>query len=165
MSKRGFTPLEKIANKLNDKNISADNGLMQASALSLNKKFLTGFTLVEMMVAVSILAIGIVLISRFFLNTVTVLDSLRNRVAAISLLNTKINDLKEKVFEESGSQLGDTQESVIIGNRDAMLSSEISQLVVDELGREINEVKLKLLWNEGGKTKDEVLVTFLPSGK
>jgi len=124
-----------------------------------------GFTLVEMMVAVSILAIGIVLISRFFLNTVTVLDSLRNRVAAISLLNTKINDLEEKVFEEGGSQPGDTQESVIIGSRDAMLSSEISQLIVDELGREINEVKLKLLWNEGGKTKDEVLVTFLPSEK
>jgi len=122
-----------------------------------------GFTLVEMMVAVSILAIGIVLISRFFLNTVTVLDSLRNRVAAISLLNVKINDLEEEVLEEGGILPDSAHESVTIGNRDAMFSSEISQLVIDELGREINEVKLKLLWNEGNRTKDEVLVTFLPS--
>jgi len=125
--------------------------------------------LVELMVTVSILAVGIVMVLRSFLSVSAALDSGSNRIAAMQLLETKMNELEFKAKEEGGVLLETKQEEVVIGNRDAILKLEIVHLSTPEFGIEeqggnkekINEVKLTLLWKEANIDKDSILVTYL----
>jgi prepilin-type N-terminal cleavage/methylation domain-containing protein len=124
-----------------------------------------GFTLVELMIAVSILCIGIVLVLRSFLNTASALESLHNQITAIQYLETKINALEQKAFQEEGVQPGDTQEELALGSRNALFRSEIHSLDIEELREDVNEIKMSLSWQEENKEKNELLVTYLPNKK
>ncbi len=125
-----------------------------------------GFTLVELMIAVSILCIGIVLVLRSFLNTASALNSLHNRIIAIQYLETKINALEQKALQDGGVQAGDTQEElVMLGSRNAVFKSEIHSLDVEELKEDVNEIKMSLSWQEANKEKNEVLVTYMENKK
>jgi prepilin-type N-terminal cleavage/methylation domain-containing protein len=120
-----------------------------------------GFTLVELMIAVSILTIGVVMVLRSFLNSAGVLDSLSNRLDAIAIIEDKIDELQEKVLEESGLEASSATEDLTVGNRNAILHSDVGTSSVEG----INEVRLSLSWQEGNKSKDETLVVYLPSKK
>jgi len=132
-----------------------------------------GFTLVELMVTVSILAVGIVMVLRSFLSISAALDSGNNRIIAMQLLEEKMNALEQKAKEDAGVLLETKEEEVKVGNRDATLKLEITHLntpefEVDESAEEkdkdkekINEVKLTLFWKEAGINKDTILVTYL----
>jgi len=121
-----------------------------------------GFSLVELMIAVSILSVGIVAVLTSFLNSASLLDSLHNRLAAINFLEGKISDLRQKAIEEDGIEPDSSQEEIALGNRRAEFRLEIQPLDVEELKDYINEAKFSLSWQEGNKNKDESLVTYLP---
>ena len=122
----------------------------------------SGFSLVELMIAVSILSIGIVVVLTSFLNSASLLDSLQNRIMSVNLLEVKISDLRQKAIEEGGVEPDSSQEEIALGNRSATFKLEIQPLDVEELKDYINEVKLSLSWQEGNKNKNESLVTYLP---
>jgi len=124
-----------------------------------------GFTLVELMIAVSILCIGIVLVLRSFLNTASALNSLHNRIMAIQYLETKINALEQKALQDGGVQTGDTQEESVLGSHNALFRSEIYPLSIEEFKDEVNEIRMSLFWREANKEKNEVLVTYLLNKK
>jgi Tfp pilus assembly protein PilE len=129
------------------------------------------FTLVELMVTVSILAIGIVLVLRSFLSISAALDSGSNRIMAMQLLEDKMNALEQKAKAEAGVFLETKEEETRLGNRDATLKLQVVSLSTPEFplsGQEeeidkekINEVKLTLLWKEAGIEKDTILSTYL----
>jgi len=127
------------------------------------------FTLVELMVTVSILAVGIVMVLRSFLSISAALDSGSNRIIAMQLLEEKMNALEQKAKEDAGLFLETKEEQVRIGNRDAILKLEVVHLETPEFGIEeqeqdkdkINEVKLMLLWKEASIDKDSILITYL----
>jgi len=121
-----------------------------------------GFSLVELMIAVSILSVGIVAVLTSFLNSASLLDSLHNRLAAINFLEGKISDLRQKAIEEDGIEPDSSQEEIALGNRRAEFKLEIQPLDVEELKDYINEAKFSLSWQEGNKNKEESLVTYLP---
>lgn len=124
----------------------------------------SAFTLVEMMVAVCILAVGITLVGRSFITTVSVMDSLQTRIEAFYLLGVRMNELEELAFKDNGIETGESQEEITLGKRKAVFKSEVKPL--DEEGFEdINQVKLRLVWQEGAFDKDAVLVTYLPGKK
>jgi len=128
-----------------------------------------GFTLVELMVTVSILAVGIVLVLRSFLSISAALDSGSNRIMAMQLLEDKMNALEQKAKEDAGLFLETKEEQARIGNRDAILKLEVVHLSTPEFGIEeeeqdkdkINEVKLMFLWKETNIDKDSILITYL----
>ena len=140
-------------------------------------KRMEGFTLVELMVTVSILAVGIVMVLRSFLSISSTLDSGSNRIIAMQLLEAKMNMLEQKEKEETGVLTETKEEEVRVGNRDATLKLEITHLntpefEVDESAEEkakdkekINEVKLTLFWKETGIYKDAILVTYLKNNE
>ncbi len=124
----------------------------------------TGFTLVEMMVAVCVLAIGITLVSRSFINTVSVMDTMQNRIAAAYFLGARMNGIEEAALNKDGLKIGDLSEETTINGRGAVFTSEITPLE-EEGFEDINQVKLTLSWKEGAVGKDAVLVTYLPNRK
>lgn len=115
------------------------------------------------MVTVSILGIGIVLISRSFLSTLSVLDSMQNRVSALYLLSARMSALEEDTLGDDSLKTGETQEETALGNRQATFKSEIVPLDIEGFSDYVNEVRLSLFWSEGHKSKDEILVAYLPS--
>jgi len=121
-----------------------------------------GFSLVELMIAVSILSIGIVAVLGSFLNSAYLLDSLQNRLMAINFLEAKISDLRQKAIEEEGVDPDSSQEEITLGNRLAEFKLEIEPLDVEGLKDYINKAKLSISWQEGNKSKEGSLVTYLP---
>ena len=145
----------------------------------------SGFTLIELMIAVSILTIGIVAVLRSFLSSQNFLDVAQNKVLAIRILDEKMDQIeesrrveaalpKEEDAEQEGQATAQTEETeeIIIGNRKALLKQETSFLEQDvqenneETGQalqavsRIEEVKLTISWREGEKQKDEVLAAY-----
>ena len=125
----------------------------------------SSFTLVEMMVAVSILGIGIVLIARSLLNSLSALDSLQNRIVAVCFLGYKMNGLEEETLREKGIKPEEAQEEADFGVRKADFKKEITAIDIEEMKDDLNVAKLTLYWTEGVKQKDEALVTYLPNKK
>lgn len=140
-------------------------------------RVLAAFTLVELMVAVSILAIGMVFVLRSFLTTSGALDTCVNRIAAIQILESKMDKLEEETMLQQGLSLAsETTEDVYIGERKASYKSEIKPLSADGMDQEtqnmvpdleeaVNVVTLSLLWKEGNTDKDEILAAYFNNKK
>jgi prepilin-type N-terminal cleavage/methylation domain-containing protein len=144
-----------------------------------------GFTLVELMVAVSILSIGIVMVARSFLMATSVLDSSRNSLEAIKFLEEQVAWLIQLEHEEGGVEEGGSTEQVFLGGRPAEWSlemvlaeppieSEVTDVVaedptggVDEeeetrvFTEDLIEATLRLSWREGHRDTSESWVTYL----
>lgn len=124
-----------------------------------------GFTLVELMVAVSILCIGIIFVLRSFIASASALDYTRNRLLAMQVLQEKIAELEQEAVEKGGTQPAEISEELQLGNRTADYKLEVTPLEEEELKEEINKAEMSLFWKENGRQKDEILVTYFPNKK
>jgi len=124
------------------------------------------FSLIELMVAVTILSVGIILVVRSFLGSSTALDASYNRAQAVKFLDNKLADLESKAFLEKGSvRLSSSKEETSIGMRKAVFSSEIYNLDTDSKEKYLNEVDYTLAWKEGNIEKNEIIATYLRNAK
>jgi len=124
------------------------------------------FTLVELMISVSILAIGIVLVLRSFLSTSTALDISQDYVEAIMLLQGKMSELEERVKLNSGVEPGEESTTITFLEHDAVFSKKITE--VAETGEDgktelsgFSEVELKLAWKQSNRDRDAILGTYI----
>jgi len=125
--------------------------------------FRKGFSLVELMVTVSILSVGIVGILRSFLTSASSLDSMSNRIKAYQILDTKMNEFEQKSIEEKGLSKGDIEEKITLLLRPAQVKAQITPLEIEGSDEVLlNEVKITLGWNESGKYRDATLSNYLP---
>lgn len=130
-----------------------------------------GFTLIELMVAVSILSIGIVAVLRSFCNSVTVLETMRNRIMALRFLDEKMGEIEQRAWEQEGIAEESQEAGISLGNRQAVYKLEVAVLEPEEEIEEgteeenISEVKLSLFWKEAGREKDETVAIYLPVKK
>ncbi len=115
-----------------------------------------GFTLVELIMAVSILSVGIVLVLRSFLSIVTALDSSQNLIKALQFLEAKMSEVRLV----KGDTLQKTQGEINIGSRKASWNLELSPLESEDSEESLEEIKLKVFWLEGNKHRDALLVTL-----
>ena len=132
---------------------------------SKNFNLLKAFTLVELMVAVSILAIGIVFIARAMVSNASALATGENRIEAIQFLVSKMAELEEKAREESGIKASHAQEQVSFNNHKATFIQEITPLEDEGLREELNQALLILVWKEGGINKDAALAGYFENKK
>lgn len=133
------------------------------------------FTLVELMVAVSILSIGIILVLRSFLAAQDTLESLKNRLAAVELLEAKMGELELEMIEKGELAISTDEEQILLGSRKAVLKREVyfpepeepplEEGAQEDLNTDFYEAKLSLSWKEGGKDKNEMLAGFIKSKK
>lgn len=123
-------------------------------------KVKAGFTLVELMVSVSILAIGIVLIVRSFITIIAALDSTQNRIYAFNFLSTKMSEMEELSLKSELEIPSDDQGEVTIVNRKATWNFGIDAAGDDELKDKLSEAKLIISYKDGNKNASEVLSEY-----
>ena len=125
----------------------------------------TGFMLAELIIAVSILSVGLVLVLRSFLNANNVLDLSRNRILSMQFLEAKMADLEIKAKEELGLQPGKSNGEETLGLRKASWYLEVLPIDIDDLAQELNEVRYIVSWQEGGTSKEASLTTYVKRKK
>jgi len=133
------------------------------------KNMKRAFTLVELMVAVSILAIGIILVLRSFLSASDALDISRAKIEATKFLENKMSELEESAKLDSGVETSEVQEQAVFLNRDATYIASITP--AGETGeseaesKTYNQVSLSLSWKQSNKERDAQINTYMPNKK
>lgn len=136
--------------------------------------FKKGMTLLELMVAVSVLSVGIVVILHARLGVIVALDTAANKMRAWQILENKMSVLEQAVLEEGGIIMQSQQEDMMVGVRRAKWTLEMASVDMDGDGEEYEawqweenqprllEVTMKISWNEKKKNKNVVLAAYLP---
>ncbi|MFA6079360.1 MAG: type II secretion system protein [Candidatus Omnitrophota bacterium] len=117
-----------------------------------------GFTLVELMVAVSILSIGMIFVLRSFLTTSGALSISESRLNAVQFLESKMDEYEEKAASEQDITASE-QIEMRLGDRDAMYSAQVNSAAMEDGKDELWEVSLALSWKEGIRDEDEIIGT------
>jgi type II secretion system protein I len=120
------------------------------------------FTLIELMVAVSIFSVGTVVILQSFLANASTLSYMRNRITSMEILADKMSQLELEAIGTNRIASFQQQEEIEMNNHSAVLSAQAEPLfdsTMEEAG--VSLVSLQLAWCEGGKNKDSKLCAFL----
>ncbi|TSA56658.1 type II secretion system protein [bacterium] len=133
----------------------------------------TGFTLIEIMLAVVILSFGLVLVLRSFATSLDGMKRSGNVKAASYLLEEKMEEVKEKAKEDGGitrgcssgefekSDCADLKNTCLPAGRDYTdhrWDLSVKQSGVDE---DLNEVELVISWQEGKSKRSLFATTYL----
>jgi general secretion pathway protein I len=122
-----------------------------------------GFTLLEVMVAVAILALFLVPLLGSTIGGLTLIRSAENRETALRLCQDKMSEIEMTALpEEEGTRSGDF-------GRDydgykwkmEMVRSPDLQFVEENFGVKAREVYLTVTWEEGGGEKSVSLATII----
>jgi prepilin-type N-terminal cleavage/methylation domain-containing protein len=147
-------------------------------ARSANRKALS---LLELLVAVVILAIGIAYVLRSFWGTITAIEVVENRVAAIQLLDSELNRIEAAVAAGEYPVVGSRGEEFDLGTRSAVYKEDIEEFVPDWLPEPEEEeeedektnivrsspsirllrVTSSLTWQEGGYERGQSMSMIL----
>ena len=126
----------------------------------------SAFSMIELMVAVSVLSIGIILIARSFLSASSALSSCESRIVALSFLEGKMAEVEERAFNGEKNLAG-PNESVSINGRKAEFKSGSQEMKIGkgEDGLFLNNVILNVGWREANRPYDEDLETYIETKK
>ena len=122
----------------------------------------SAFSMIELMVAVSVLSIGIILIARSFLSASSALSNCESRIVALNFLEGRMAGIEEKI--RSGEEsFTIPNESVLINGRMADFKSSSQEIRIgDEKDAPlINKVMLNIDWNEANRSYDEDLGIYV----
>lgn len=115
----------------------------------------------ELMVATSILAIGLVLVARALLTASVALDSADNRIRALRFLQAKMTDVRQQASIRAGLQPGRDRGTTELNRHSATWVLEIVPVEVEGSEASVTEVRLSLSWQEGVRKPEVALVTYL----
>jgi len=127
-----------------------------------------GFTLVELMVAVCILAIGLVGIARSLLNAVSALDYCNSLMSKMAYVDNLMCELQEKVDEKEGFKSDDQairdflQEKINLARENGAGQLDWSA-ETSAASTSMVEFEFRLNWQEGNSAKNLKLVSYLSS--
>lgn len=124
------------------------------------------FTLIELVVAISILSLGIVMVLRSFLSANTALSFSRSKIAATQFLGSKLAEIEE--ISRSGVQLKNESsqgEVVLDGRVNARWEAETALVEEEEFKNKIYCLKVKVAWLESGRGVDVSAVSYFKAGK
>lgn len=114
------------------------------------------------MLAVSILALGMVLIIRSLLSGAVALNVVQSRIAAVQFLDEKMSDFLEIALKDDGVASNGGHETVAIGGIKAEYTFDIkpvdTNIAVDE--DRISLITLNLKWRQDNKEREETFATY-----
>ena len=123
-------------------------------------------TLLELLVAVSILAIGIAYVLRSFMGTITAIEITENRVISLQILQEKMDQLEADTLLGTNLEVSSKQQDVLLGIRPAAYREYI-EIIESQTPKEPEEKELlftlykatlSLDWQESGREKSQHLV-------
>ena len=134
-----------------------------------------GLSLIELIVAISILSIGIVFILRSFLNTISALDTSVYYMKSMRILRARAAEFERESIEDGGIDVQNERKSILLGNREGEL--KIEMIVLDKEDLELEEDQLKedklieeepniirvnmmLSWKQENRTREAKLETY-----
>ena len=122
----------------------------------------SAFSMIELMVAVSVLSIGVILIARSFLSASSALSSCESRIVALSFLEGRMAEIEEKALNGE-EDLAGPDESVSINGRKADFKSGSQEMKIgkNEDGLSVNKIMLSVGWREDNRPYDEDLGTYV----
>ncbi|MDD5246769.1 MAG: prepilin-type N-terminal cleavage/methylation domain-containing protein [Candidatus Omnitrophica bacterium] len=121
------------------------------------------FTLVELMISVTILSLGIVMVTRSLLGSASALDATQNRIDAARFLDGRMAELQIEALKSGGVKIAILQEDIKLNSRQATYRLDISALQAESEEPKLNRVDLALSWKESNVGKDEFLSGYLPN--
>lgn len=125
-----------------------------------------GFTLIEIMVSVSILSVGLILILQGFAHCLNVLRIAEDNLKATLVLEDKMAEAEIEAKEDWNSVAGGLRDSFKFEDLRCKWELEMSAAEWDleeppEEYEELKEVKASLSWQEGKREGTIPLVTYM----
>lgn len=128
----------------------------------MKSQFKKSVTLIELMVTVSILAIGIVGVVRALIVVAGAINYAENKILAARLLDSKVLELYELSLGDKEVFEADLGGQIELVDKDFKWQAGISSFIRDEIEhKELKEINLKVSWQEANKQKDESSVFYL----
>jgi len=135
--------------------------------MTINLKLKTGgFSMVEMMATVVIVAVCLVLVFRVFSTCARALSETSYSMAALSVLEDKMAKLQLRVVEDGGLRPSSSSDNLTVDNRKIQFNENIVEWMSSaEEAEEIQlcEVELKVSWRTRGRDRKRTLKTFMPA--
>jgi len=144
-------------------------------------KFKSGFTMIELMMAVVVISIGLVFILRSLNSALFGLSHVQNQYFAARIAREKLEELEEKIImenavdEESGTEkinfrgrtfqftIEVTPQVIDIGKFPQILPKDEEDLDYPQVEDALYLVKTRVEWMERGNSRELVLATYLES--
>ena len=138
----------------------------------------SGFTLVELIIAASILAIGLVIIMRSFFTAENAITATQENFLAMKLLQNKASELEFNVYREKGYLPQDTTKYLDLGVKKGIYTLKTLNLKKDQEKKNdkvnnsgvveknqskkdpVSEVKLSLSWQDHGNNNNESFIIY-----
>ena len=114
----------------------------------MHKRNKLGLSLVELIVAMSILSIGIVFILRSFLNTISALDTSIYYIKSMNVLQIKAAELELETAVSGGIEVKDERKTISLGNRDGEFIMQMIVIEKEDLNLEEDQLKEDKLLEE-----------------
>lgn len=128
------------------------------------------FTLVELMVATCILAIGLVGIARSLLSAVSALDYSNNIIQKMEFLDNTLSEIEKRAQVKDGFDSSDQDILGLINEKQIEAKEKkIGNLTwnAQDVGesKNITEFQIGISWEQGNIQKDASLATYLANKK
>lgn len=128
--------------------------------------FLTGFTLIELMIAVLILGVGLAVVIQSYLSSLRGINSSQNYIDAMRLSQEKLSELEVVSYENSGLVPQADFGSTNLGGRSFNWMTQIEETAEPEyLSNDTITARVVFGWQEKNITKSAGLAVYLPKKK
>jgi prepilin-type N-terminal cleavage/methylation domain-containing protein len=131
------------------------------------------FTLIELLLTVTILSVGIIFILRSYLALSNAISLADNKIKAIIYLDRQVDLLRLAGIEGDISQI-ELEEEISLNNKNFIIAGEFqpvyqqSQAEGEEEQQElpaVKEVNMTINWMQGAKQREERLVSYVASNE
>lgn len=131
-----------------------------------NKK---SFTLIELMLAVTILTIGVTMILKSFFTVANALNHIGNKIIALRFLDAQMAHFHQKALNRENILEGETPAAAELKKNGFQWRAYLSPVFYSKLDEEekgveikgLKEVRLVISWKEANRGKEEVLSAYL----
>lgn len=131
-----------------------------------NKK---SFTLIELMLSVTILTIGVTMILKSFFTVTSALNHIGNKIIALRFLDAQMAHFHEKALNRENILEGETPAAVELKKNGFQWRAYLSPVFYSKLDEEeegveikgLKEVRLVISWKEANRDKEEALSAYL----
>jgi prepilin-type N-terminal cleavage/methylation domain-containing protein len=161
--------------------LTGSRKMLQASGFRLQAKSYTkhvacsmqslaqqGFSFVELMITMVVVTVGLVFIIQGFIVASNVLDTAQNYLRVIPFLDAKIQDIEASARINNGVDRHSDEGEFVFLAKNFNWNLEVVSTKQEgdpDLSEDLNEVSLKVSWQERNSAKDLSVVTYLRNKK